>query len=114
MIQSHFIISLPQTIGTMTTSAASAVVSLESAELPRNNSARSAGQVSSTSDRGTRSGPVDLDETQQTIDSATVETNPSARDVALELNAGSTQNAGVPSGTDVVMQNLLEDMVSML
>ena len=99
----------------MTTPTASAVVSIESADLPRNNSARSAGQVSSTSDRGTRSGPVDLDETQQTIDSATVETNPSsARDGAQEQNAGSMQNAGVPSGTDVVMQNLLEDMVSML
>ena len=95
----------------MTTPTASAVVSLESAELPRNNSARSAGPVSSTSDRGTRSGPVDLDETQQTIDSETaVETNnnPSARDGAHE------QNAGVPSGTDVVMQNLLDDMVSTL
>ena len=107
--------SLPfhcQTIGTMTTPTASAVVSLESAELPRNNSARSAGPVSSTSDRGTRSGPVDLDETQQTIDSETaVETNnnPSARD-----GGAHEQNAGVPSGTDVVMQNLLDDMVSTL
>ena len=108
----------------MTTPTASAVVSLESAELPRNNVARSAGQISSTSisDRGTRSGgPVDLDETQQTIDSETVETvetntcNPSARDDGShEQNAGSMQSAGVPSGTDVVMQNLLEDMVSML
>lgn len=98
----------------MTTPTASAAVSLESAELPRNNSVRSAGQISSTSDRGTRSGPVDLDETQQTIDSATVETIPSARDGAHEQNAGSMQNAGVPSGTDVVMQNLLADMVSIL
>ena len=110
----------------MTTPTPSAVVSLESAELPRNNAARSAGQISSTSisDRGTRSGgPVDLDETQQTIDSETetaVETNtsnPSARDDGAhvqEQNAGSVQNVGPPSGTDVVMQNLLEDMVSML
>lgn len=110
----------------MTTPTASAVVSLESAEIPRNNAARSAGQISSTSisDRGTRSGgPVDLDETQQTIDSETetaVETNtcnPSARDDGAhvqEQNAGSVQNVGPPSGTDVVMQNLLEDMVSML
>ena len=107
----------------MTTPTAYAVVSLESAEIPRNNAARSAGQISSTSisDRGTRSGgPVDLDETQQTIDSETetaVETNtsnPSARDDGAhvqEQNAGSVQNAGTPSGTDVVMQNLLEDMV---
>ena len=116
---------IAQTIGTMTTPTASAVVSLESAELPRNNAARSAGQISSTSisDRGTRSGgPVDLDETQQTIDSETVETvetntltcNPSARDDGAhvqEQNAGSVQDAGVPSGTDVVMQNLLDDMV---
>ena len=116
---------IAQTIGTMTTPTASAVVSLESAELPRNNAARSAGQISSTSisDRGTRSGgPVDLDETQQTIDSETVETvetntltcNPSARDDGAhvqEQNAGSVQDAGAPSGTDVVMQNLLDDMV---
>jgi len=125
----------------------SAAASLNPAGLPRSNSARSAGQVSESSafTRGARSGPVDLDETQNSVDS--VETNPSASNGVEAIEAfheqnGSIQNipgartaanssmssagsdlrasapsargvaaaAGHPGSTDVIMQNLLEDM----
>ena len=58
----------------MTTPTASAAIPINPSDLYRNNSSRSSGHASaSASARGT--GPVDLDETQNSIDSTTLDTN---------------------------------------